>query len=91
MKAMLRVVDTLAQDPEYKFSDWAAPKWSKGQGVRPAFCLTSSRWFPVGKTPQLRRWSHGASTHSSQGFQGNATLAALLGHVTWSFLLEDGG
>ena len=30
LKAMLRVVDTLAQDPEYKFSAWAAPKWSKG-------------------------------------------------------------
>lgn len=24
LKAMLRVVDTLAQDPEYKFSDWAS-------------------------------------------------------------------
>jgi len=30
LKAMLRVVDTLAQDPEYKFSDWAYFDWSKG-------------------------------------------------------------
>lgn len=34
---MLRVVDTLAQDPEYKFSDWASSNWSKGQGLSP--CL----------------------------------------------------
>ena len=42
LKAMLRVVDTLAQDPEYKFSDWVKLQWEKvgftdfpNSGLRP--------------------------------------------------------